>query len=303
MDRAEGAELRALFTAQALALQQRGETLRAVALLKAYLSVEHDDIDALALLAQCRVQLGDHAGALEALYAARGFAAQVEQQALFTQRIRALVPQYRARLESRADHEALAAMFADLITLEPDYAPYRIGLAQAQLALGDVAAAEATLQSAGQTSALDAQLASLRAQLDGGSGGESVGASVALQPAGEHFLVEAVLNGRRKLTLLLDTGASLTLISAAALRDAGLWPQYDSERMRLQTANGPIDVALLQVETLSLGTQTVADLQVGAWELDTPHGFDGLLGVDFLNRFDYVVDRRSAQLRFMAKTP
>ncbi len=299
----QGARLRAAFVSEARVREERGDALGAVAVLEHYLGVEHDDVAALELLAQLRQRLGDYGGALRALYDAHGFAASADRQAALAQRIREIAPRHRASLEAGGDHAAVAALFTDLLSLEPDYAPYLVGLAEAQLALGRVELAEATLRQLGHAPELEAQLAQRRAQLNAGSSVEASGTSVDLQTAGEHFLVETVLNGRHRVILLLDTGASTTLISAEALRAAGLWPQYPEAQVRLQTANGPMQVPLVRADAVSVGPQTVTNLKIGVWESNPPHGFHGLLGMDFLNRFDYVVDRRRAQLRFKASTP
>ncbi|MDQ6964207.1 MAG: aspartyl protease family protein, partial [Mariprofundales bacterium] len=109
-----------------------------------------------------------------------------------------------------------------------------------------------------------------------------------------HFLVPLQIAGQR-LMLLLDTGSSLTLVPTSI---ANSYPPEDSSsQITLTTANGRVSMPILVVPQLQLGQQTLQQVAVALTDnIDIP-GADGLLGMNILKQFHFVIDQESATMR------
>jgi len=74
-----------------------------------------------------------------------------------------------------------------------------------------------------------------------------------------HFWLQAELNGH-PANFLVDTGATLTAISAETASAAGLAPRSSGLPVRMQTANGAVAAQLTSIEELRFGNVTARGL-------------------------------------------
>jgi predicted aspartyl protease len=114
-----------------------------------------------------------------------------------------------------------------------------------------------------------------------------------------HILVQAMLNHTEPVTLLLDTGASHTMLTPETARRAGLRPTSRTPMGRLKVVGGQqVQFPLVPVAALAMGEAVVKNLQVGL--LATFPGtrpVDGLLGGDFLEHFTLTLDYSAKRLQ------
>lgn len=109
--------------------------------------------------------------------------------------------------------------------------------------------------------------------------------------AGRSLVVEASLNGRRTGRLLLDTGASVTVISQRLAQDAGADVNPQAPRITLHTANGPVQAPLTTLASVRVGGLEVNDVLVAIHDLPGVNSeIDGLLGMSFLRHFRVTID-------------
>jgi predicted aspartyl protease len=108
---------------------------------------------------------------------------------------------------------------------------------------------------------------------------------------GRHILVNARLNGSTAVRLILDTGAGTTLISPRVLAAAGvsLTQGTASGRTRGLAKDAEVEVTRVVVDSLEVGEARVERLAVSAYDMGMPD-MDGLLGQDFLARFNVSID-------------
>ena len=120
---------------------------------------------------------------------------------------------------------------------------------------------------------------------------------VSLHGDGTSWIVRATLDGRTKAQFLLDTGASYCVITPALARELLLEPT--GSFATLATANGPVRAPIVIVRSLDLGGGVYAH-DVEAIVHDAAPQLDGLLGLNFLNRYRYAVDpeRRLLELEW-----
>jgi hypothetical protein len=115
------------------------------------------------------------------------------------------------------------------------------------------------------------------------------GGSVIRYAPGERIMVDVKINGTSTARLVLDTGADGTLISPRALRAAGVSLVTPIGTGQVIGVTGSDRVPFVMVESLQVGDARVVKLPVGAYEIAQAEG-DGLLGRDFLNRFNVTID-------------
>ncbi len=107
-------------------------------------------------------------------------------------------------------------------------------------------------------------------------------ARIPLESTPSGYLVDVRLNGRTKARLVLDTGASATVLSRGVARRAGLAVRHDPP-VRVQTAGGLVTAGWAEVDRVEVGGRTAGPLR--AVIHDAVPGADGLLGMDFLGAF------------------
>jgi len=123
-------------------------------------------------------------------------------------------------------------------------------------------------------------------------------ANVSFKPAGTLMLVPASVNGV-DATLLLDTGASVTLIRPALASRAGVEVPPRARRMYVRVAGGErFLVPFVKVQSLRVGDAAVEGIDVGVFEAlgSFPVSVDGILGGNFLNHFKVTIDRQGRRL-------
>lgn len=108
------------------------------------------------------------------------------------------------------------------------------------------------------------------------------------------YVIDAKLNGVADLKLLLDTGATATVISPSALARGGVAMPAGRD-VRMRTAGGEVQAGSVQVMSLSIGGIKRPNLRVIAH--DAVPGADGLLGMDFLGAYRFEILTYGPKLR------
>jgi hypothetical protein len=106
---------------------------------------------------------------------------------------------------------------------------------------------------------------------------------------GERIMVDVRLNGRTSARLLLDTGADRTLINPRSLIAAGVQLHRAVARGEMQGVTGKDSVLYVVLDSLEIGDARVSRIPVAAYEMGSADT-DGLLGRDFLDRFNLSID-------------
>jgi predicted aspartyl protease len=135
------------------------------------------------------------------------------------------------------------------------------------------------------------------AQLNGEITDENV--ELPLTRFGEQYLLTVQIEGN-PARLLLDTGASISGVTNTYTRK---YPAIikNTRPIRLNTASGAKDSFLFTVNTLHIGNVHFAQHMLAALPMDDITEFDGLLGVDILGKFDFVIDQDKAILKLRAR--
>jgi predicted aspartyl protease len=106
---------------------------------------------------------------------------------------------------------------------------------------------------------------------------------------GRSIMLTAKINGRAPVRLLLDTGATRTMIKPAAL--IGLGVSYrDAPRGEFRGVAGGASAYIVTLESVEVGGARVGPLRVLAHDPAVDRDADGLLGQDFLKHFRVTID-------------
>ena len=95
-----------------------------------------------------------------------------------------------------------------------------------------------------------------------------------------HFVLDVHVNGER-LNFMVDTGASLVVLNLDDARKAGLRPKVLDYKYPVQTANGVVRVALVNLRDLRIGQLKIRNVKAAV--NGAPMGIS-LLGNSFLAR-------------------
>jgi hypothetical protein len=129
-------------------------------------------------------------------------------------------------------------------------------------------------------------------------------------PAGQSLVKLEILGGRPVASrvflngqgrFLLDTGAQSNQVEASLVRKLGLAPSFQVE---MDTASGTTRVPGGRVAEVTLGNATAANQEFLFTTMEAVHALSpdiqGVLGQEFLSRFDYLLDFRGRRLVFGA---
>lgn len=267
-----------------------------VALLSAYTEIFFQDGAALELLAEGQVRVGETEPALRSLHDAYLAAYLPEDQARIQERIDTLVAQHAQQLEAAKKFSGLVTFYGSLLDQRPGYAPYYMRLAEAHMHDGNEAGARRALRYIQYDPELGDQARRQLARLDDAAPAPSQrpSLSVPMTRVGNNFVVPVLVNSV-PLRLLLDTGASLTVLRPASASRVGT-EIHAAAAISLETANGRLRAPLGLIRHLNIGGARLSELRVAIVDLGALDEVDGLLGMDVLSRYRVTIDRQQARL-------
>ncbi|WP_435008536.1 aspartyl protease family protein [Tundrisphaera lichenicola] len=114
------------------------------------------------------------------------------------------------------------------------------------------------------------------------------------------ILVEVQLtgpSGSTSLDLVLDTGATTSLIKRSALIYLGFDPDQSTRRVQMTTGSAVETVPVVVLTRLSALGQHRFGFPVIAHALPSNALVDGLLGLDFLRGLELTIDFRAGRIR------
>jgi len=80
------------------------------------------------------------------------------------------------------------------------------------------------------------------------------------------------------------------VISQERAKELSLAGRKDGEKIRVATANGIVQATLGEARRIDVGDAVARDVAVAVMDGNPVPGFDGLIGLSFLQRFKYSVD-------------
>jgi len=103
-------------------------------------------------------------------------------------------------------------------------------------------------------------------------------------------------NGKAYPKLLVDTGSSYTIVSKEILESIGCSPAAVEKRQRIITGSGYEIVPVVKVNNFSCIGKTIKEFTVLGHTLPIGVYVDGLLGMDFLGKYDIEILTRKGEI-------
>ncbi len=103
--------------------------------------------------------------------------------------------------------------------------------------------------------------------------------------------VLAMINNSKMGTFLLDTGASHTVITPRMAKKLGLVVTKDTPRLSIVTANGVVKAPVVKVDSLTLGSATIHNVDVVIKDLGNDILLSGLIGMNAFKDMELTVKR------------
>ncbi len=282
---------------QALQQRKRQQQYReAVQWLTDYLQIEYDDVLALQALAEFHYLMGNYLAAIDSLYQAKSYAYDNNTIRSIVSQQRAISSEFATRLKKENDNLGLLDLYQRLVNAEPEHSEHYVGLAEAYLALGNTADARKTLDIIAYDTGANGKIRQLLSAIESQTS-QPINESdaISLTPHGSHLLAQAVFNDSTIGHLLLDTGASLTVITPQMLEALSLSHTRPLRRAWFNTASGVIEAPIYLINRLSIGGRSVQQLEVAVMELGGQN-IHGLLGMNFLQHFRFSIDQQRNML-------
>ncbi|WP_323815797.1 tetratricopeptide repeat protein [Cellvibrio sp. NN19] len=271
----------------------------AAQVLNQLLEQEPKNADALWLLARVYEQQGQHKESVSIWF--RYINTEIDVQKI--ENALDYLAKYLIRLTENPSifgesYEWLMAQINDLIKLTPANGELHLQLAKMHLKQDDKEQAQYHALMAANQPETRTSAEGILAKLDEGSAAvdDSVPEmTVTLTRFGNQFLVPVKVEGEQ-IMLLLDTGASISGLTS------GFINQHPSlvkspKPIQLNTASGSVESYLFLVDSFTIENVTFNKHMLARLPMDNMDHFDGLLGIDILGRFDFVIDQNQALLR------
>ena len=195
------------------------------------------------------------------------------------------------------DYAWLIKQFEELLTYNANDGDLHLRMASLYIKTNDDYQAQYHALMAVNDPQVQKSAEAILAKLNGEQQSEDI--EIPLVISGNQYIVNATIEGY-PVRLLLDTGASLSGLSNSYTEK---YPSLlkDLKPIRLNTASGSKDSFLFTVNSINLGSLAFNQHILAQLPMDNAGAFDGLLGVDILGRFDFVIDQNTAVLKLKAR--
>lgn len=271
----------------------------AVQVLNEILKNNPNDTEALLLLARVLEKQGKHEDAVTTWFRYLN----IEVDAKKFQEAVTYLSRYLIRLVNNpgifgSSREWLMAQLNDLIKLTPDNGELHLQLADMHAKADDQEQAQYHALMAANQDDTRTRAEEFLAKLTDNTIAEQTDdqeSKVQLIRFGKQFLVPVVIEGKT-VKLLLDTGASISGLTSNFINRNYSFVK-SPKPIQLNTASGTVDSFLFVVDSLQFAGVTFNKHMLARLPMDNYDHFDGLLGVDILGRFEFIIDQEKAELR------
>lgn len=265
----------------------------------AFLNHDYTDSDILLLVARYNMRRNYFEEAAQTYE----FAYQYTYDATTRERIRDTFSKFiqtvDRRLTSQNAWQRLIEHYRYITPLDITDLHQRLRLAELYAQHDYTADAIAMLDSLSGNTLADKQIQTIRdtlsnAQTDKKLDGDAY--QLALERSGQHYIATITLNGS-DVKLLVDTGASMTSLSRTRFNTIGGSRAFRAIGSRLfNTANGVTKGEVFQGEQLHIGPYELNGAQFVVLDALGNDNYDGLLGMNVLEQFDFKLNQQNATL-------
>lgn len=194
-------------------------------------------------------------------------------------------------IEKHTLHEnwfALASFCKEVIALDPQNMNFYWVLAKAQYHQEDYDSAQFNIEFLFEDPNFSVKAKTLQKKIDAMLLSPE---EVPLDKQGEHFIVKGYVNDSASVNLLIDTGASVSMLSQERFNELSAYQSLEYVKtLTLNTAGGEIQAELYRVPLFSIEGYSVENMLFTV-SPDFTSVHDGLLGMNFLRQFKFSINQ------------
>lgn len=192
-------------------------------------------------------------------------------------------------LLKKESYQTLIQFLESMITYDSNNSFYPFQLAKVYLKINKFDEAKALLETLVYDEEYQLRVEALLSDIEKEDTSNTYEYTIPLITKERHHLVDVFIEGE-PLRLMIDTGASYIYIdedkatSLEVLKD-----------IQLQTAGEEVEAKLCVASTMQVGSVELHNMKVTVAPFKR-EGIDGLLGMNFLNKFDFIIDQKNNKL-------
>lgn len=245
----------------------------------------------LAFKAETQVSLGLVGAAIEIYYSLISYTFEVKEEEYYQARIRHLAREQVDLLAKDQSWQAIIDFIEGLLIQEPTFPPYLLAKAEALINLEQMDEAQTILNPLLGVSYYRERAQSLLDRIDKNQLQQT---AIKLQPMGEHYLVNGTIDGSSDVKLMIDTGASLSVLTQTMFDEIQDWsaPTYLGDT-NLNTAGGRINAPIYEFERFQIDAFYIDKMRFVVVPIENMTNYHGLLGMNFLKNFKFEIDQES----------
>ena len=276
-----------------------------------YLSVFYDDVDVLLSLAEFNRSIGFLAEAAAVHHLVKSYAYTNRDTLKVEAAIDDFIRQIHANLVAAGDLFGLTNIYEQMRSLNLLRPIHRLGQAQIYLQTGNLITArdilveltnEPSVRIAAEKIMLEHQQQFASSNSNKIALQNDYSDQIALVSRGNQYWADLEIEDN-VVTLLIDTGASMTTLSRQTFQALPNTNNFDLIGQRMfNTANGITKGNIYRVDRLELGRFALNDAQIAVLDFKMPEGVDGLLGMNVLQHFRFHIDQ-GQQVLYLADRP
>lgn len=274
-------------------------------LVENYLSIYYDDIDVLLLLAHFNQVNSSYLEVVNVFLLAKTYAYSDYDRERVESRLNGFVLDVDSSYTGQEDWISLINFYAHIDTSGLMTSSYQYRQAIAHLRSGDEAFAieqfrallNDSLVGESANKALDSLLNDSQTPTIVYDSLFAGADKIELQKVGNQYAVNLSNARQDSVTLLIDTGASMTAMSLDAFNKLNYSGEaVEQDRRVFRTASGVVQGTVFSVPELILGKHRLENTQIAVIDFGREQGIEGLLGMNILGQFRFQIDQERSQL-------
>ncbi|MDC2889251.1 retroviral-like aspartic protease family protein [Psychrosphaera algicola] len=216
------------------------------------------------------------------------------EQIRLTVLLHATIQQYQTLLSNEQQWQEIITLLERAIYEEPEHLSFQLSLAQTLVKLGQYERAKVLLDDIIEQQEYEISANELLEQIEKLEIGQQ---AIPLQQAGSHYLVTGQFGPQSSVALMIDTGASMSVLTQQHFDNLVNW-QYPTyvRTSEFNTAGGLVDAPIYRFDRFSIGGFTVNDIEFAVINMPEFSRGSGLLGMNFLQHFVFQIDQQDNQL-------
>jgi len=235
--------------------------------------------------------------AVDMLYQMRFYANYSDERQEINQRIKTLSNRHIDTLKAKNEIDNIREFYEHLILKEPDNYEIQMQFAEFEFLNGNYDRSQQLLDVLVHHSEYSQQAIALLTKNEHQiSLLKSGGVPVPVIKQGDHFIVSAVVNDLEPIKLIIDTGASITVLAPYVVQSLGIQEEDALKLMDFNTANGIVTAPVVNIEKLNIQNHVVRNLRVGVLPAFNNSNIQGLLGMNFLRQFSFFINQENLTL-------